>query len=109
MPAKQRHSQPRQMRRRRYQPTAAYALADRAKRRGVGLEAAAGPWRVGGRSLPRPGRNDLPMIPLVTNGRTEVMVDTLERAAELSAFLNWCGIEDLDPVSDLSPPRFDFH
>jgi len=49
------------------------------------------------------------MIPLVTNGRAEVMVDTLERAAELSAFLNWCGIDNLDPVSDLSPPRFDFH
>jgi len=101
--------QPRRMRRRRYQPTAAYALAEQVKQEGVGLDDVPGPWRVGGRSLPRPGRNDLPMIPLVTNGRTEVMVDTLERAAELSAFLNWCGIEDLDPVSDLNPPRFDFH
>jgi hypothetical protein len=100
---------PRQRRRQRYQPTAAYALMESAKRGGVGLDDVPGPWRVGVRSLPRPGRNDLPMIPLVTNGRAEVMVDTLERAAELSAFLNWCGIEDLDPVSDLSPPRFDFH
>ena len=96
-------------RRRRYQPTAAYALVEGVKREGVGLDDVPGPWRVGARSLPRPGRNDLPVIPLVTNGRTEVMVDTLQRAAELSAFLNWCDIDDLDPVNDLSPPRFDFH
>jgi hypothetical protein len=104
----QRRSQSRH-RRQRYQPTAAYALVDTAKRKGIGLDDVPGPWRVGGRALPRRGRNDLPMIPLVTNGRTEVMVDTLERAAELSAFLNWCGIEDLNPVSDLRPPRFDIH
>src|SRR5262245_41405568 len=104
----QRRSQSRP-RRQSYQATAGNALGESAQRKGVGLDDVPGPWRVGGRALPRRGRNDLPMIPLITNGRTEVMVDTLERAAELSAFLNWCGIEDLNPVSDLRPPRFDMH
>lgn len=90
--------------RRRYQPTAAYVLAERVKGNGVEIEGAVGPWRVGGRPLQRPGRNQLGVIPLVSNGRTEVMVDTMEHAADLSGLLNWCGVEDLNPVSDLSPP-----
>jgi hypothetical protein len=90
--------------RRRYQPTAAYALAERVKEQGVEISAAEGPWRPGGRPLPRPGRNHLDMIPLVTNGRTEVMVDSIEHAADLSGFLTWCGLADLNPVSDLDLP-----
>ena len=109
MTAIQQHRSQSRHRRQRYQPTAAYALVESAKRKGLGLDDVPGPWHVGARALPRRGRNDLPMIPLVTNGPTEVMVDTLERAAGLSAFLNWCGIEDLNPVSDLRPPRFDIH
>ncbi len=90
--------------RRRYQPTAAYLLAERIKREGVELSAVEGPWRAGGRRLRRPGRNNLGVIPLVTNGHTEVMVDTMEHAADLSGFLNWCAVEDLNPVPDLTPP-----
>ena len=90
--------------RRRYQPTAAYALAERIKRNGVDITAAEGPWRAGVRPLLRPGRNRLGVIPLVTNGRTEVMVDSMEHAVDVSGLLNWCGLEDLNPVSDLSPP-----
>jgi hypothetical protein len=88
----------------RYQPTAAYVLADRAKREGVEISAARGPWRTSGRRLRRPGRNHLRVIPVVTNGRTELMVDTIEHAADLSGLLNWCGLEELNPVPDLSPP-----
>lgn len=91
-------------RRRRYQPMAAYVIAERVKQSGAPIAAVEGPWRAGGRLLRRPGRNHLGMIPLVTNGHTEVMVDTMEHAADLSALLNWCGVEDLDPVADLSPP-----
>jgi hypothetical protein len=90
--------------RRRYQPMAAYALAEQIKRHGVELSAIEGPWRVAGRTLQRPGRNRLNLIPLVTNGRTEVMVDSMQHAADLSGLLNWCGLENLNPVADLAPP-----
>jgi len=33
------------------------------------------------------------------------MVDTMEHAIDLSGFLNWCGVEELNPVSDLDLPR----
>jgi hypothetical protein len=46
----------------------------------------------------------LNLIPLVTNGHTEVMVDSMQHAADLSGFLNYCGVENLNPVADLSPP-----
>ena len=36
----------------------------------------------GGRTLNRRGRNRLHIIPVVTNGETEVMVDTMEHAVE---------------------------
>jgi hypothetical protein len=91
-------------RRSRYQPTAAYVLAEQLKSEGVELYAAEGPWRAGGRTLPRPGRGNVGLIPLVTNGRTEVIVDTMEHAADLSGLLNWCGVHDLNPVPDLMPP-----
>jgi len=93
--------------RRRYQPVTAYALADQLKRKGVELSSVEGPWRVAGRTLQRPGRNRLPLIPLVTNGRTEVMVDSMQHAADLSGFLNWCGLDHLNPVADLTPPPDD--
>jgi hypothetical protein len=32
------------------------------------------------------------------------MVDTMEHATEVAGLLNWCGVEDLDPVPDLIPP-----
>ena len=95
------HSSPQ---RRRYQPVAAYALAEQIKRHGVELSAVEGPWRVAGRTLHRPGRNHLGLIPLVTNGRTEVMVDSMQHAADLSGLLNWCGLDNLNPVADLTPP-----
>lgn len=91
-------------RRRRYQPTAAYLLAEGLKREGVELASVEGPWRPGGRTLERRGRNHLDVIPLVTNGLTEVMVDTMEHAVDVSGLLNWCGVEELNPVPDLTPP-----
>jgi hypothetical protein len=94
-------------RRSRYQPTAAYLLAEQLKSEGVELYAAEGPWRAGGRTLPRPGRGNVGLIPLVTNGRTEVMVDTMEHAVDVSGLLNWCGVDDLNPVSDLTPPALE--
>jgi hypothetical protein len=49
------------------------------------------------------------MIPIVTNGVTEVAVDTAERAADVSGLLNWCGVDHLDPVPNLRPPGQDLH
>ena len=91
-------------RRRRYEPTAVYHLADSLRRRGVDLASRAGPWRAVGRALRRPGRNRIPVLPIVTNGDAQVMVDTMEHARDLAGLLNWCGIEELDPVPDLVPP-----
>lgn len=54
-----------------------------------------GPWRADSRPLKRPGRGGLRFIPLVTRGKTTVMVSTPTEAEELAAFLNFCGIQDL--------------
>ena len=54
-----------------------------------------GPWRTGARPLKRSGRGGLRFIPLVTRGKTTVMVSTPTEAEELAAFLNYCGIQDL--------------
>jgi hypothetical protein len=54
-----------------------------------------GPWRTGTRPLKRPGRGGLRFIPLVTRGKTTVMVSTPTEAEELAAFLNYCGTQDL--------------
>jgi hypothetical protein len=54
-----------------------------------------GPWHTGSRPLKRPGRGGLRFIPLVTRGKTTVMVSTTTEAEELAAFLNYCGIQDL--------------
>ena len=90
-------------RRHRYEPTVVYIMAERARARGVDLEAAEGPWRPDVRALRRPGRNSLHNIPLVTNGQTEVMVDTPEHAADVAGLLNWAGVEQLEPDQDLRP------
>ena len=90
--------------RRRYEPTAAYLLAERLRDEGIMLDAIEGPWRAGGRTLGRQGRNNIGLLPIVTNGRTEVMVDTMEHAADVAGFLNWCGVEGLNPIPDLTPP-----
>lgn len=55
-----------------------------------------GPWHVGTRPLKRPGRGGLPYIPLVTRGSFTLMVSTPKEAEELAAFLNYCGIQELD-------------
>lgn len=88
----------------RYEPTVVYMLAEQARSHGVDLRAAPGPWRASQRPLPRPGRRSLDVIPVVTNERTEVMVDTMERAADVAGLLNWCGVDDLNPVPELTPP-----
>jgi len=91
-------------RRHRYEPTAVYRMAERAKAHGVDLMAAEGPWKHGQRALREPGQNGLSMIPIVTNGQTEVMVDTIEHAADVAGLLNWSGVEELQPDIDLRPP-----
>jgi hypothetical protein len=91
-------------RRRRYEPAAAYHLAESLRRRGVDLATRSGPWRVIARALNRPGRNRISVLPIVTNGMAQVMADTMEHARDLAGLLNWCGIDDLDPVPDLLPP-----
>ena len=88
----------------RYEPTVVYHLAERAKSRGVDLNAMEGPWRADQRPLRAPGRNSLSAIPIVTNEHTQVMVDTAEHAADVAGLLNWCGVRELDPVLDLVPP-----
>ena len=91
-------------RRRRYQPTAVYKLVESLHRRGIDVATRSGPWRAMARALQRPGRNRIPVLPIVTNGISQIMVDTLEHARDVAGLLNWCGIDELDPVSDLIPP-----
>jgi hypothetical protein len=91
-------------RRKRYQPAAIYHLADSLRRQGIELATRSGPWRAAERVLQRPGRSRLPVIPIVTNGLAQVMVDTMEHARDVAGLLNWCGVDDLDPVPDLVPP-----
>jgi hypothetical protein len=88
----------------RYEPRAVYRLAEDAKARGVDLGGVRGPWRPGRRPIRRRGRTSLHLIPVVTNERTAVMVDTDERAADVAGLLNWCGVHELDPVPELTPP-----
>jgi hypothetical protein len=88
----------------RYEPTVVYQLAERARSRGVDLNAMEGPWRPDQRPLRAPGRNSLSAIPIVTNEHTQVMVDTAEHAVDVAGLLNWCGVRELDPVPDLVPP-----
>ena len=57
---------------------------------------AGGPWHTGARPLKRPGRGGLKFIPLVTRGNSTLMVSTPREAEELAAFLNYCGIQELD-------------
>jgi hypothetical protein len=92
---------------RRYEPVSIYALAERLKRAGVPLHRAPGPWRASRRMLRRPGRNAERAIPIVTNGRVEIAVDTAEHAVDLSGFLNVTGVDHLDPVANLRLPDED--
>ncbi|MDF2775812.1 MAG: hypothetical protein K0S86_5313 [Geminicoccaceae bacterium] len=91
-------------RRRRYQPRAVYVLAESLRQRGIDFAKRGGPWRTMARALPRPGRNGLAFMPIVTNGMAQIMVDTMEHATDLAGLLNWCGVDELDPVPDLVPP-----
>jgi hypothetical protein len=91
----------------RYEPEPAYALADGLKRRGVELHRVAGPWRPAQRRLRRPGRRSEREIPVLTNGVADIAVDTAEHAADLSGFLNWCGVDHLEPASNFRPPAGD--
>jgi hypothetical protein len=56
---------------------------------------AQGPWRVGTKPLKRRGRGGLSYIPIVSRGSTTVMLSTPREAAELAAFLNYCGTQEL--------------
>lgn len=91
----------------RYEPMVVYLLAEQARAAGVDLKSVPGPWQVAQRRLTRPGRRSLDVIPVVTNERAEVMVDTMERAADIAGLLNWCGVHELNPIADLTPPAPD--
>jgi hypothetical protein len=47
------------------------------------------------------------VIPIVTNGVTELAVDTAEHAVDVSGLLNFCGVDQLEPVPNLRPPDKD--
>jgi hypothetical protein len=96
-----------QARLRRYEPTPVYALAEHMKREGVKLHLVHGPWHPIRRRLRRPGRNAQKAIPIVTNGVTELAVDTAEHAVDVSGLLNFCGVDHLEPVPNLRPPDQD--
>jgi hypothetical protein len=98
---------PTQLRPQRYEPTPVYALAEYLKRKGVDLPHIRGLWRSMLRPLRRPGRNADRVIPIVTDGVVELAVDTIQRAMDVSGFLNWCGVSHLEPVSKLQPPHQD--
>lgn len=83
---------------------AVYHLAEQAKSRGVELHRAHGPWHAKERQFTRPGRRSLHTIPIVTNDRAEVMVDTTEHASDVAGLLNWCGVHELEPIPELIPP-----
>ncbi|CAN5765695.1 hypothetical protein BH24GEM1_BH24GEM1_27970 [soil metagenome] len=55
----------------------------------------AGPWQAGARPLKRPGRGGLQYIPIVTRGKTTIMLSTQREAEELATFLNYCGTQEL--------------
>ena len=93
-------------RRGRYEPTAVYHLAERLKASGIDLDRATGPWRVQERRTARRGRTGLHAMAVVTNETTEVLVDTHEHAVDVAGLLNWCGVHDLEPVPELTPPTF---
>ena len=92
---------------RRYEPTPVYALAEDLKRKGIDLHRVYGPWYPIRRALRRVGRNAQQAIPIVTNGVTQLAVDTAEHAADVSGLLNWCGVDRLEPVPNLRPPDRD--
>jgi hypothetical protein len=98
---------PERVRARRYEPTPVYALADHLKQEGMELQNIRGPWHTIRRSLRRPGRNAERTIPVVTNGVTEIAVDSANRAADVSGLLNWCGVDRLEPIPNLRPPDED--
>jgi hypothetical protein len=87
-----------------YQPTIVYWLAERMRARGVSLGSVPGPWRASQRRVTPPGRTSLHNIPVVTNEQAEVMVDTMEHAADVAGLLNLCGVHELNPVPALQPP-----
>ena len=87
-----------------YEPTLVYRLAEEARLDGVNLRSAPGPWRPTERRVRRPGRKSLTVVPVVSNEQTEVMVDTKEHAIDVAGLLNWCGVHELNPIPELTPP-----
>jgi hypothetical protein len=55
-----------------------------------------GPWHADTRPLKKPGRGGLKFIPIVSRGTTTVMVSTQQEAEDLAAFLNFCGMQEMD-------------
>jgi hypothetical protein len=81
-----------------------YELADVLRRQGIEFVRSSGPWKAVAGALARPGRASESVLPIVTNGATQLMVDTLEHARDVAGLLNWSGVDDLNPVPDLVPP-----
>ncbi len=74
----------------RYEPKFLHSVADQLRWRGIDLSAGGGPWTIGARWLPGPGRGGLPVIPLVQRADTVVMTETWDEARQLAGLLNWC-------------------
>jgi hypothetical protein len=79
-------------------------MAQQARSNGVNLASVPGPWRASQHRIRRPGRSSLTVIPVVTNEHAAIVVDTPERAEDVAGLLNWCGVQDLNPIPDLTPP-----
>ena len=88
-------------RRMRYEPSAIYHLADSLRRQGIDLATRSGPWRAVARALQRPGRNRLPVVPIVTNGLAQVMVDTMEHARDVAVVARQLHAHVVDATGNL--------
>ena len=77
------------------------AFVERVKRMGVKLGLTRGPWHTAEQRYPTPNASQVEIVPVVTNGRTAMMVDTMEHAIDIAGLLNWCGIKQLNPVAAL--------
>src|ERR1041385_8395109 len=75
------------------------SFVERVKRMGIRLGLKHGPWHTAEQPTPGSGPSEVKMVPVVTNGRTSLLVDTMEHAIDIAGLLNWCGITQLNPVA----------
>ena len=77
----------------RREPFFTFALIRRLRNRGLAVDGSDGPWIVGERPLPNPGRGGLRFIPTVErDGRPVLMLTEPEQARTLAGFMNWADV-----------------